>query len=186
MRRRAWETSALSLVAVIVTACGGTVASGHTTTTTRSTEDSSLPQVVKAGHLEFRIPASWVVGYGVCRCSWGSPSTATLNNGDQEGGVACNCPEESSTAPSELHLYEGQGGLVAGGRPTTINGAPATVSVDPSETMVTATFPGVDQWISIAPAPAPRPAVGNLQQIALEQQILATVKVSDGTVGSSG
>jgi hypothetical protein len=52
--------------------------------------------------------------------------------------------------------------------------------------MVTATFPGVDQWISIAPAPAPRPAVGNLQQIALEQQILATVQVSDGTAGSSG
>jgi hypothetical protein len=163
-----------------MTACGGAATSGHAPSTVppATSSASPLPKKVEAGHLTFRLPASWVVGYGTCRCSWGSPATATLDNGPQQGGVVCNCPEESATAPSELHLYEGQGGLVGGGRPTVIDGSQATVSVDPSTTTVTATFPAVDQWITISPAPEPRPALGDLTQLALEQRILATVTVN--------
>ena len=50
---------------------------------------------------------------------------------------------------------------------------------------LTATFPGVDQWITISPAPPSRAVSGNRQQIALEKQILATVKVVPGSGGTS-
>jgi hypothetical protein len=122
----------------------------------------------------FKIPLWWAVGYGVCRCGWGTPDTATLDNGPQEGGVACNCPNESSNAPSGLHLYEGQSGLTSGGRPAVINDVRALVSLDTSNATMTATFPGVDQWITISPGPQSANVSTRLDQVAIERQILAT------------
>jgi hypothetical protein len=170
--------SSLCIVAVMGTACGGTAQSVHSTTTTRPSAAASRQQVVSAGRLTFALPSTWAVGYGTCRCGWGEPDTATLNNGPQGEGPVCNCPMESSNAPSGLHLYEGQTGLIPGGTPTMINGIQAFVGMDISNASVTATFPGVDQWITISPAPPSRAVSGNRQQIALEKQILATVKSS--------
>ena len=177
-----FETSALSIVAVLATACGGAAQSIHPTTTSRPLDAAALQQVVTAGRLTFKVPSAWKVGYGTCRCAWATP---TLDNGPQGGGVACNCPMESSNAPSGLHLCEGQTGLISGGRPTMIDGTRALVGLDTSNATLTATFPGVDQWITIGPGPSSRTAFGNQQQIALEKQILATVKVVPGSGGAS-
>ena len=185
MRLKPLRTSALCVVAVLGTACGGAAQSIHPTTTTRPLDAASLQQVVTAGLLTFKVPSSWKVGYGTCRCAWGEPDTATLDNGPQGGGAACNCPTESSDAPSGLHLYEGQTGLISGDRPTMIDGTRALVGQDTSNAMLTATFPGVDQWITIGPAPSSRTAFDNQQQIALEKQILATVKVDPGSGSAS-
>jgi hypothetical protein len=179
------RTSALCVVAVLGTACGGAAQSIHPSTTTRPLNASSLQQVVTTGRLTFKLPSTWKVGYGTCRCGWGDPDTATLDNGPQGGGVACSCPMESSNASSGLHLYEGQTGLISGGRPTMIDGIQALVGLDTSNATLTATFPGVDQWITIGPAPSSRTVFGNEQQIALEKQILATVKVFPGSGGAS-
>jgi hypothetical protein len=62
---------------------------------------------------------------------------------------------ESGTSPSGLHLYECQTGLIPGGKPTVINGIEALVSLDTSNAAMTATFPGVDQWVTINPASPP-------------------------------
>jgi hypothetical protein len=179
------RTSALCVVAVFGTACGGAAQSIHPTTTTRPLDAASLQRVVTAGRLTFKLPPSWKVGYGTCRCGWGEPDTATLDNGPQGGGVACSCPMDSGNAPSGLHLYEGQSGLTSSGRPTMIDGIQALVGLDTSNATLTATFPGVDQWITISPAPPSRTVSSNLQQIALEKQILATVKVVPGSGGAS-
>ena len=93
---------ALCIVAVMGTACGPAAQSVHSTTTTRSLAAASLQQVVADGRLAFKLPSSWVVGFGTCRCGWGEPDTATLNNGPQGGGTVCSCPMESSNAPSGL------------------------------------------------------------------------------------
>jgi hypothetical protein len=170
------RVSALCVIAILVTACGGTARSIHPTTTTRPLVAASLQQVVTAGQLSFRIPSSWTVGHGICRCGWGEPSTATLDNGPQVGGVACSCPMESSDAPSGLHLYEGQTGLTSGGSPTVIHGLRALVGLDTSSATLTATFPGVDQWITIGPAPLSKNLASEIQQLVLERQILATVQ----------
>jgi hypothetical protein len=174
------RASAFCVLAILVTACGGTAGSIRptttTTTTTRPLAAASLQQVVTAGQLSFRIPSSWTVGHGVCRCGWGEPSTATLDNGPLRGGVACNCPMESSDAPSGLHLYEGQTGLVSGGSPTVIHGLRALVGLDTSNATLTVTFPGIDQWMTISPAPLPRNPSSRLEQLVLEKQILATVQ----------
>ena len=170
------RASALCVIGILVTACGGTAGSTHPTTTTRPLAVASLQQVVTTGQLSFRIPSSWTVGHGVCRCGWGEPSTATLDNGPLRGGVACNCPMESSDAPSGLHLYEGQTGLVSGGSPTVIHGLRALVGLDTSSATLTVTFPGFDQWITISPAPLPKNLSIKLQQLVLEKQILATVQ----------
>lgn len=175
MSLRPLRASALCAIAVLVAACGGAARSIHPTTTTRPLAAASLPRAVIAGQLTFKIPSSWTVEHGTCRCGWGEPSTATLDNGPQEGGVACSCPMESSDAPSGLHLYEGQAGLISGGKPTEINGLRALVGLDMSKATITATFPGVDQWITISSAPPSRKASDKLQQVALERQILATV-----------
>jgi len=180
MSRRRLAVSALCVVAVTGTACGGAAQSVHSTTTTRRMAAVSLQQVVTDGRLTFKLPSSWSIGYGTCRCGWGDPDTATLDNGPQGGGVTCNCAMESGNAPSGLHLYEGRTGLLPGGTPTMINGAPAFVGVDNSNAIVTATFPDVDQWITISPAPPSRAVSDSLQQIALEKRILATVKVVTG------
>jgi hypothetical protein len=175
----------LCLVAVVATACGGASPSVHPPTTTRPPA-ASLDRVVDAGRLTFKIPSSWTVGYGTCRCGWGVPDTATLDNGPQAaGGVACNCPAEISSAPSGLHLYEGQAGLVAGGSPATINGVRAQVGLDVAEASLTATFPDIDQWITISPAPPSGTGASRLRQVALERQILATVTVLPGGAGTS-
>ena len=176
MSRRPWGVSALCVAAALGAGCGGAGTSIPATTMTRPPSGPSLRQVVTAGRLTFELPTSWTVGSGFCRCSWGKPDSATLNNGPQEGGVMCNCPMESSNVPSGLHLYEGQGGLVSAGMPTTINGARVLVEFDTSNTVLTATFPGVDQWITISPGPRSGTAFTNLQQIALEKRILSTVK----------
>jgi len=185
MSLRPLRITALSVVSVLGAACGGVSQSAHPTTTTRPTAVTSLQQVVTAGRLMFAIPSTWTVGHGVCRCGWGHPNTATLDNGDQGGGVTCSCPSEASDAPSGLHLYEGQGGLVPGGGPTTVNGIQSLVGLDASTATLTATFPSVDQWITIRPAPPSRTATGTLQQVALEKLILATVKVVPDGGGTS-
>ena len=171
----------LCVVAVVVAACGGAAQSVHPATT-RSAAPDRLTHVVRAGRLAFTLPSSWAVGQGVCRCGWGVPDTATLDNGPQGGGVVCYCPAESGTAPSGLHLYEGSTGLLPGGRPTVIDGVRALVTVDASTAMMTASFPAVDQWISISPAPAPGTRSVRSRQAALERKILATVRVDpDGS-----
>jgi len=177
--------SALCFVAVLGTACGGPAQSIHPTTTTRPLDTSSLKQVVTAGQLTFRLPSSWKVGHGTCRCGWGNPETAILDNGPQESRALCNCPNESSNAPSGLHLYEGRTGVISGGSPTMIDGTQAFVGLDTSKATLTITFPGIDQWITISPAPPSRTASGKQQQIVLEKQILATVKVVPGSGGTS-
>jgi len=143
----------------------------------------SLEQVVRAGQLVFSLPSSWAIGYGTCRCGWGEPDTATLDNGPQGGGVACNCPAEGGNAPSGLHLYVGSAGLIPGGKPAVINGLLASVSLDTSTATMTAIFPGVDQWITISPAPASGSLPTQERQVALERQILATVKMNPGSTG---
>jgi len=179
------RTSLLCVVAVLATACGGAAQSVHPTTTTRPLDTAALQQVVTAGRLTFNLPSSWTVGHGVCRCGWGMPDTATLDNGLQEGGVECNCPAELSGVPSGLHLYEGQSGLISGGGSMTINGVQAYVSLDASTATMTATFPGVDQWMTINPAPAAGTPSARLQQIALEKEILSTVKLVPSDSGGA-
>ncbi len=185
MGLRPLKASVLCVVAVLATACGGVAQSVHPATTTRPSASAPQQQVVTAGRLTFAVPSSWTVGYGACRCGWGEPGTVTLDNGPQGGGVTCNCPEEAGDAPSGLHLYEGQSGLVPGGTPTTINGIGSLVRLDRSNAVLTATFPGVDQWITIGPAPPSSTASVKEQQVALEKRILATVELVPGSIGSS-
>ncbi len=185
MRLNPLRASALCVVAVLGAACGQATQSINRSRTTRPLEVASLQQAVAAGRLTFRLPSSWVVGYGTCRCAWGEPDTATLDNGPQEARVACSCPSESDRAASGLHLYEGQAGLISGGRPMVINGLHAFVGLDASTATLTATFPGTDQWITISPAPLAQARSTNLQQVALERQILATVKLAPGSGGAS-
>jgi len=175
--------AALCVVAVIGAACGGAAQSVPQTTTIRPVTSVSLEQAVRAGQLILQLPASWSVGSGTCRCGWGIPDTATLDNGPQAGGVLCSCPMESATAASGLHLYEGSTGLIPGGKPEVINGLQALVSVDPSTATVTATFPGVDQWITISPAPPAVTLSTRQGQVVLETQILAAIKSDPGSVG---
>jgi hypothetical protein len=178
MSLKALRITALCVVASLATACGGAAQSSHPATTTRPAATSSQEQVVTAGQLMLKLPSTWVVGHGTCRCGWGKPDTAMLDNGSQAGGVSCSCPSESSDAPSGLHLYEGQGGLVPSGSATTINGIQALVALDASHATLTATFPDEDQWITISPAPASTTVSSKLQQVALEKQILSTVEVA--------
>jgi hypothetical protein len=132
----------------------------------------------------FKLPSSWAVDYGTCRCGWGKPDTATLDNGPQDVRLACHCPLEGENAPSGLHLYEGDAGLIPGGKPTVINGLQALVSSNSSIPTMTATFPGVYQWITISPAPPSNNLSIHLQQVALEKEILATVKVNPSSDGA--
>jgi hypothetical protein len=188
MRSIPMGAAVLLASAALGAACGGATQSTHatptttsaTTTTTQPPAVTGLQKVVTAGRLTFTIPSSWTVGYGTCRCNWGAPDTAVLDNGHQNGGVLCSCPAESTTAPSALHLYEGQGGLTPGGRPTEINGVRATVVTDPSTATLTATFPGVDQWITIGPGPSSTSGSITAQQAAREREILATVTLVPG------
>ena len=113
------------------------------------------------------------------------PEQLPLDNGPQEANAGCSCPYESANEPTGLHLYEGLSGLISGGSPTVINGLQAFVSLDASNATMAATFPGVDQWTTISAAPRARTALSNLQQVALEKQILATVKIVTGSVGTS-
>lgn len=168
---------AVLAIALVCSACG-TGQSTRAATTTRPPAAASLPQVVDAGRLTFRLPTSWKVGYGTCRCGWGEPDTATLDNGPQEGGVACSCPLEPSDAPSGLHLYEGQSGLVYGGMSTMINGLHVMVGLDTTTATLTATFPDLDQWLTISPAPPSESASDTMEQVALEKQILSTVSAA--------
>ena len=190
---RAWSTSGtvtvqpsrlggavLCGIAVLGTACGGATRSARPPTTTRPPTATDLHQVVAAGRLTFAVPSSWTVGHGTCRCGWGTPGTATLDNGTRTPGVMCSCPMESGNAASGLHLYEGHGGLDPGGTPTVINGVRALVALDPSTATLTATFPLVDQWITVAPGPQSTSGPVIARQVALERRILATVTVVPG------
>ena len=176
LARSVWRLKipTLCAIALLSSACGGAGKSVDSTTTSRPTGSDHLQQVVTAGSLTFKVPLSWTVGYGLCRCAWGSPNTVTLDNGPQSGRVVCNCPEMSDDAPSGLHLYEGQAALVAGGRPIVINNLHAFVSIDTSNATVIATFPSVDQWITIGPGPQSAKSSTRLNQVAIERQILAT------------
>ncbi len=171
------RTTTLCLVAVGAAACGGAAQSVHSTTTSHTVVSARLPQMVTVGHLQFELPASWKVGYGTCRCGFGQPDTATLDNGPQGGGVECSCPAEISSARSGLHLYEGQTGLIPGGTPTVLRGLQALVSLDTANATLTATFPGLDQWIMISPAPPAESPSIHRQQFAVEKEILGTVSV---------
>lgn len=184
MGLRPLGTAGLCVVSVLGAACGGVSQSAHSTTTPPPAA-SPLQQVVTAGQLRFAIPSTWSVGHGTCRCNWGQPSTATLDNGHQVGGVVCSCPAEAADAPSGLHLYEGHGGLVPAGKHTTINGIQSLVELDTSTATLTATFPSVNQWITISPAPPSGTATSNRQQVALEKLILATVEVVPDSGGTS-
>ena len=174
----------LCMIALMGAACGEAGQSARPSTTTRPRALASLQQVVRTGRLTFKLPSSWVVGYGVCRCGWGTPDTATLDNGPQTEQVICNCPAVSDNAPSGLHLYEGSTGLIPGGKPTVINGLRVLVSVDTSNATATATFPGVDQWITIEPAPRSESRSTLLQQAAIEMDILTTVNLNPSSVGA--
>jgi len=184
MSRKRLRPVAPCVVALLASACGGVTTSAPTTTTTRPGSGAPLTRVVTAGRLAFELPASWTVGYGACRCSWGQPDTATLDNGSEEGGVACNCPMESTTAPSGLHLYEGQGGLVPSGDPTTVDGTRALVALDPAKAALTVTVPGVDQWLTIGPGPMSSTATTTSAQVAVEKEILATISVTPAGGGT--
>jgi hypothetical protein len=152
--------------------------------TTRPKPLAWLQQVVRTGQLTFKLPSSWEVGYGTCRCGWGTPDTATLDNGPQAGEVSCSCPEEAANAPSGLHLYKGSRGLIPGGTPTVINGLRVLVSRDTSNATMTATFAGVDQWIA-DPAPSSESVSTLRRRAAIEQGILATVTLDPGKIGAS-
>src|ERR1700722_16964767 len=108
MSLRLLRTPALCALAVWGTAFGGVVQSVHSTTTTRPVGSDSLHQVIKAGQLILKVPLSWALGSGTCRLAWGVSNTATPNNGPQEGGLACSCPEMSDNASFALHLFEGR------------------------------------------------------------------------------
>lgn len=185
MDLRRLPAPALCALALLGAACGGGMQSVHSTTTTRAETSVPLTRVIKAGGLTFRIPRSWAVGYGVCRCAWGMPDTATLDNGPETGGVACNCPSESSDAPSGLHLYEGQSGLTPGGQSGMINGLQAVVSLDTSDATLVATVPAINQWVTISPGPLPASRSTRQQDVTIERQILATFTANpDGPSGS--
>ncbi len=173
------------MIVLMGAGCGGAEQTARPSATTRPKPLASLQQVVRTGQLTFKLPSSWVVGYGTCRCGWGAPDTATLDNGAQAEEVACNCPAEAADAPSGLHLYEGSTGLSPGGTPTVINGLRVFVSLDRSDATMTATFPGVDQWIDIDPAPPSQSGSTLVQQAAIEQHILATVAPDPHNVGAS-
>lgn len=177
MKLRRSGTLFLCTIAVLLTACGG-VAQSVPPTTTLPVASGSLLKVIKVGRLAFKVPLSWAVGYGTCQCAWGVPNTATLDNGPQEGEVACSCPEERDDAPPGLHLYEGESGLISGGRPMVINGLQARVSLDASNATMIATFPGANQWITISPGPRSASASTRLHQVAIEREILATFTVN--------
>ena len=184
MGLRPLGAAGLCVVSVLGAACGG-VSQSARSTTTRPPAANTLQQVVTAGQLRFAIPSTWTVGHGTCRCGWGQPSTATLDNGHQGGGVVCSCPAEGGDAPSALHLYEGRGGLVPGGKPTMINGIQTFVELDTSTATLTATFPSINQWITISPAPPSGTATSNRRQVALERLILATMEMVADSGGTS-
>jgi hypothetical protein len=108
------------------------------------------------------------------------PNTATLDNGPEEGGVACGCPEEAGDGPSGLHLYEGESGLSPDGKSELINGLQAVVSLDTSNATLTATFPAINQWVAISPGPQSADASTRLRQVTIEKQILATFRARRG------
>ena len=173
MSVRQLRASAVCAITALAAACGGGAQSVHSATT-RPETSISLPQIVRAGRLAFKLPLSWAVSHGICQCAWGMPDTATLDNGPRDGGVACSCPEESSDAPSGLHLYEGESGLGSGGKPTVINGLQANVSLNTSNATMIATFPGINQWVAISPGPPSTDVATRQHQVAVERQILAT------------
>lgn len=65
-----------------------------------------------------------------------------------------------------------------------INGLHVLVSLDTSNATMTATFPGVDQWIDVDPAPPSQSGSTLVQQAAIEQRILATVTPDPHNVGA--
>jgi hypothetical protein len=183
MGRHVTAAVALGALSAAAAACG----SGPTAVQPPSTPLRAVPpalhQVVHAGRLTFRVPSSWSVGFGTCRCGWGTPDTVTLDNGrqDDRGRVSCSCPEESADAPSGLHLYEGTSGLVRTGRTEVVHGLAVEVSSDPATARLSVAFPTLDQWITIAPAPSSRDRATTRGQSALERAILATVQAAPGT-----
>jgi len=163
--------------------CGGGSVAVRPPPAPHRTVPSALPQVVRAGGLTFRVPSSWSVGYGTCRCGWGTPGTVTLDNGpeDDRGRVSCSCQAERADAPSGLHLYEGSSGLVRTGRTEVVHGLAVEVSSDPAGAQLSVAVPTLDQWITIAPAPSSRDPAATQAQSALERAIVATVRPAPGT-----
>jgi len=167
-------------VGLLLAACGGGTTNGSApTSSTRPAQLGSAEMAVTAGRLTFTVPSSWTVGYGECRCGWGTPDSATLGNGHLAPGVLCSCPAEAADAPSGLHLYEGTGGLTSGGSPTRIHGVAARVELDTATAGLTVTFPGLDQWITVGPAPT-GDAATTRGQVQVERQILASVRPAPG------
>jgi hypothetical protein len=65
-----------------------------------------------------------------------------------------------------------------------INGVGALVSLDASTAVLSVVVPGVDQRITVGPAPSGTIAA-HVQQVALERQILATVEVTTTAGGGA-
>ena len=163
--------------------CGAGSVAVRPPSTPLRTAPAALEQVVRAGRVTFRVPSSWSVGYGTCRCGWGMPGTVTLDNGrqDDRGRVTCSCPAEGADVPSGLHLYEGSSGLVRTGRAEVVHGLAVEVSSDPAGAQLSVAVPTLDQWITIAPAPSSRDRATTQAQSALEHAIVATVRPDPGT-----
>jgi hypothetical protein len=59
------------------------------------------------------------------------------------------------------------------------------VALDPSTATLSATYPVVDQWITIGPAPQSTSGSVTAQQVALERQVLESVAVVPGSPGGA-
>jgi hypothetical protein len=97
----------------------------------------------------------------------------------------CGCPMESADEPSGLHLYEGTGGLAPGGTPARIHGVRALVRQDASSATLTVTFPAIDQWITIGPAPTSTSPSVTKAQVAEERRILASIRPAPAGGGTT-
>jgi hypothetical protein len=57
-----------------------------------------------------------------------------------------------------------------------INHLQAVVSMDASTATMSATFPKINQWVTIAPGPQTTDVTTRQHQVAIERQILATFR----------
>jgi hypothetical protein len=168
-----WKVILFALV--FATGCSSSAAVKNPSPTT--TAPSDLPKVVTSDRIAFGVPITWKVVSSTCRCPWDHPE-AVINGGREAGGIACSCPMEQANSPSTLNLYAGSAGLAPGGQVADINGLRAKISVNRRNASVSATFPDLDDWISIRAFPAARSATEVARQVALELQIVDSVRAA--------
>ena len=126
--------------------------------------------------LRLSIPSKWIVGSGVCRCGWGPPGSAILNNGPENSTPLCSCPPELTDSPSAIHLYAGLGRLSGIGRVVYEHGIRALVDYDRRTARFRIEVPSKNLWISMSPAPASKRASTVAYQASLERQIFLSIK----------